>query len=118
MKSFARIVICGFLVSLSGCGTPQPVSSITTTSHNTLTGYCFGPVRNGEPDQCASFQNPTQCPAGQNAIKPTQIRGCLPPTSEFVDAARTCSGTTPSDLDVSGGNCLAISTSSNAAASD
>jgi hypothetical protein len=112
VQSFTRfmVVTCCFLVAvlLSGCGTPQPVSSTTTTSQSTLTGYCFGPVRIGEPDQCRSVHNPTQCPAGQNAIKPTQISGCVPPTSEFVDAARMCGGPTPSGLDVSGGNCVAI----------
>jgi hypothetical protein len=68
------------IVSVSGTGT------IGTTT-DTLTGYCFG---GGGADMCRSGQDLTQCPAGQTAISPQTVVGCLPPASALVDTSTAC----------------------------
>jgi hypothetical protein len=68
-------------VSLSGTG---------TTSNDTLTGYCWGGVLRGAPNQCGMAQNLAECPAGQAALAPTTESGCLPPASQLIDFSRPC----------------------------
>ncbi|MGB8782805.1 MAG: choice-of-anchor D domain-containing protein [Terriglobales bacterium] len=90
--SAAGSVTGSLSVTDSGPGSPQtvPLSGTGTTNNDTLTGYCFGSVYHGAPQQCGVVQDLTQCPAGQLAIKPTYIVGCFPPESELVDSSRTC----------------------------
>jgi hypothetical protein len=70
-------------------GTPQTVSlsGTGTTNQATLTGYCFS-ERRGQ--KCQVTQDLTECPAGQPAITPTEVSGCLPPVSELLDTSRGC----------------------------
>lgn len=72
-------------VALSGTGTTG------TTTKDTLTGYCWGGVHHGAPNQCGTGQNLTECPVGAPAITPHD--GCrLPSTCQrLVDLSRTCS---------------------------
>jgi hypothetical protein len=72
-------------VALSGTGTTG------TTTKDTLTGYCWGSVHHGAPNQCGTGQNLTECPVGAPALTPTTVVGCLPPASALVDQSRTCS---------------------------
>jgi centrosomal CEP192-like protein/HYDIN/CFA65/VesB family protein len=83
-------------VALSGTGTPG------ATTKDTLTGYCWGGVHHGAPNQCGTGQNLTECPVGAPAITPTTVDGCLPPASALVDQSRTCSFRTYSGQSGSG----------------
>ena len=72
--------------AISSCGTPQQISSTTTTSRNTLTGYCFGLVRTGAPDQCALVQDAMSCRAG---CYKTDVDSRLPAARDPVCGCRT-----------------------------
>ena len=78
-------------VTISGTGTTG------TTTKDTLTGYCWGGVHHGAPNQCGTGQSLTECPVGAPAIVPMTVIGCFPPASAFVDQSRTCSFTSGSD---------------------
>ena len=67
-----------------------PLNGTGTTNNDTLTGYCFGSVYHGAPQQCGLASDPVECPAGGSVIQPTNIGGCLPPTEQLVDLSRTC----------------------------
>jgi len=92
--------------TFSSSGSPQ---SLNSNKKYTLTGYCFGMAQDGASDQCALFQDPQRCPAGQTANEPVSVHECQPPSTQLVDASRTCSGTTRTGLAVFGGNCIADS---------
>jgi uncharacterized protein DUF1573 len=75
-------------ITLAGQGVntgPPPVP--------TLTGYCFGTIE-GVPNKCALVQDVAHCPVGQIAVQPTFAGGCLPPTSQYIDASTSCQGKT------------------------
>jgi len=55
-----------------------------------LTGYCWGGLSHGAPQQCGIAQDLVQCPVGQQPITPVRVSGCLPPASSLVDQSRTC----------------------------
>jgi hypothetical protein len=98
-------IVSGTLsVSDNAPNSPQTVSltGTGTTTQDTLTGYCWGSVYHGAPQQCSSAQDPTECPAGQPAISATTVAGCLPPQSALVDTSRTCQVQTSTGLRVSG----------------
>jgi probable HAF family extracellular repeat protein len=67
-----------------------PFSGKGANTKDTLTGYCWGFVSHGAPQQCGVVQDLKQCPAGQPARKPTFVGGCFPPEIELVDSSRTC----------------------------
>ncbi len=75
-------------------GSPQtvPLSGTGTigTPQYTLTGYCWGEIKRGAPQQCGSGQDLTDCPVGQIAT-PTTVAGCFPPQSAVIDTSTTCS---------------------------
>jgi hypothetical protein len=81
-------------VTDNAAGSPQTVSlsgtGATGTTQDTLTGDCWGAIKNGAPNQCGTGQDTTQCPVGQLAITPTTVGGCLPPQSMLVDTSTTC----------------------------
>ena len=86
-------------VADNASGSPQ---SITLTGQGvntgpppppTLTGYCFGTIK-GAPNKCALVQDVAHCPVGQVAAQPVFVSGCLPPTSQYIDASTSCQGKT------------------------
>lgn len=79
-------------VTDSAPGSPQTVVLTGTgaTTKDTLTGYCWGGVHRGAPNQCGTGQNLIECPVGVPAINPATVGGCFPPQSELVDTSRTC----------------------------
>jgi hypothetical protein len=103
----------------SATGSPQTVSlngtGILGTTQDTLTGYCWGGIQKGAPQQCGTGQDLADCPVGELAITPTNAAGCLPPQSNFIDTSRACqfqtgsgkSGTGSCEVQVSdtGGSC-------------
>ena len=82
-------------VALSGSGEP-------TAAKDTLTGYCWGAVRRGAPQECGTAPDPTQCPVGQPAITPVTAGGCRPPQSAYVDTSRGCQAETSTGMLVQG----------------
>ena len=95
-------------VTDNASGSPQTValSGTGTTTNDTLTGYCWGALHRGAPNQCGTGQNLTECPVGAPAITPTTVGGCLPPQSELVDTSRTCNFRTYSGQS-GNGHCVA-----------
>ncbi len=86
-------------VADNASGSPQ---SITLTGQGintgpppqpTLTGYCFGTIT-GTAIMCALVKDVISCPVGQVVSQPTLANGCLPPTSQSVDASTSCQGKT------------------------
>lgn len=92
----------------NAAGSPQTVSLSGTgrmgTPQYTLTGYCWGGIEHGAPNQCGIGQDLTDCPVGQIAT-PTSVAGCLPPQSRVIDSSTTCSFKTSDGLSGSG-SCL------------
>ena len=83
----------GFRASKTQPGNDPATSKESKTqqqSDHTLTGYCWGSVLHGAPQQCGVAQDHSQCPAGQPAINPTTVSGCLPPQTQLVDHSRLC----------------------------
>jgi uncharacterized repeat protein (TIGR03803 family) len=68
-----------------GTATSSGTFTVSAASTATLTGYCWGSVSPGAPNQCGVAQDLTQCPAGQPAITPTTVGGCLPPQSQLIN---------------------------------
>jgi hypothetical protein len=88
--------------SLSGNG-------VTGTTQSILTGTCWGSVKNGAPQECATGAESVNCPAGQPAT-PTTESGCLPPQTQSVDTSTSCQFTNSDGISGSG-HCL-VTTSS------
>jgi hypothetical protein len=63
-------------------------------TQETLTGYCWGSVIHGAPNQCGTAQDTIQCPVGQLAKTSTSVSGCLPPSFAVVDTSTSCKGQT------------------------
>lgn len=89
--------------SLSGNG-------VTGTTQSTLTGECWGFVKNGAPQECATGTDSLDCPEGQPAT-PTTESGCLPPQTQSVDASTSCQFTNSNGISGSG-HCLVKTSSS------
>jgi WD40 repeat protein len=94
------VLVVGGLQHVLNLPPPQCVTNVALSSaerfmtakpsNPKLTGYCWGSVFHGAPQQCGIAQDSTQCPVGQPAIAPTSVAGCLPPQFQFVDDARFC----------------------------
>ena len=86
-------------VADNASGSPQSITLVGQGVNSgpppaaTLTGYCFGTIA-GIPNKCAVVQDSAHCPVGQVAAQPGFVVGCLPPTSQYIDASTSCQGKT------------------------
>jgi hypothetical protein len=97
-------------VTDNASGSPQTVSlsGTGTTASGTLTGYCWGSVSRGAPQQCGIVQDLAQCPVGHSAITPTRVVGCFPPQSQLIDNSRPCKARNPRGQVISGACTVSI----------
>jgi hypothetical protein len=101
-------------ISDSATSSPQAASlngiGVKGTTETTLTGYCWGSVGHGAPNECGIAEDTAQCPLGQQATTPTEVSGCLPPQSQLIDTSTSCKTQTQNGEPISGA-CLVQVTS-------